>query len=777
MSSAFADVAARLAANGYRPLPIMPGTKRPGFDGWQNFAFVPGCEDRFPEHGAGLLLGDVVALDIDVDDEDASAACQAAVRDALGLGDVAEIPRRIGRHPRALLLFRCETPFGKIKSASFELRATGTKAHVEVLAQGQQCVGYGTHPDTGRSYEWTAANPLLVPRAELIAIDEAKARELVRVCEDVLEEHGDRADEQRAAITPAATDNNDRAGIGEGGRNDYLTREAGRMRRIGMSPAEVEAGLQRMNLDRCKPPLDHAEVKAIAGSVGRYDPATAEATHEWPDPQPLPLGLPPVAAFDVHLLPTSLQAWGADIVDRMRCPPDYVGVSIMASVAAVVGRKVAIRPKQHDDWTVIPNLWGFLVGRPGVLKSPAMEESLKPMKRLIAKAIEAHKGELHEYKAKSIVTKMKNDAINKAAAKTLLKNPAAIVNVAIDDDSDEGPPLHRYMTNDSTMAALGELLRQNPNGLLVHRDELVSLLRSLDQEENADARGFFLTGWNGDSSYTSDRIGRGMNLHVEAVCLSLLGSSQPARITEYVSTAVRGGAGDDGMLQRFGLMVWPDVGGEWVNVDRSPDLDALRTAHQTFDHLDTLDYRALGARRDVDHLGDEHGIPYLRLDASALDVFNEWREPLEHELRAGTLHPAIESHYAKYRKLVPALALLTHLADHGRGKVSADAVNRAIAWSTYLRTHANRVYAAATNADAVAARAIVKRIRKGDLTGSFAGWEVWRKGWALLSHRQTVADALALLVDLGYLRQQTRETNGRSATVYLVNPKIARDGE
>jgi putative DNA primase/helicase len=135
---------------------------------------------------------------------------------------------------------------------------------------------------------------------------------------------------------------------------------------------------------------------------------------------------------------------------------------------------------------------------------------------------------------------MKNDAINKAAAKTLLKNPAATVTVAADDD-DEAPPLHRYMTNDSSMAALAELLRHNPNGLLVHRDELVSLLRALDQEENAEARAFYLTAWNGDSSYTTDRIARGMNLHVEAVCLSLLGSTQPARITEYVAKNWIGG--------------------------------------------------------------------------------------------------------------------------------------------------------------------------------------------------------------------------------------------
>jgi putative DNA primase/helicase len=37
---------------------------------------------------------------------------------------------------------------------------------------------------------------------------------------------------------------------------------------------------------------------------------------------------------------------------------------------------------------------------------------------------------------------------------------------------------------------------------------------------------------------------------------------------------------------------------------------------------------------------------------------------LEKRLR-GDLHPALESHLAKYRKLVPALALICHLVDGG----------------------------------------------------------------------------------------------------------------
>jgi len=60
----FADVAAALAANGYRPVPILAGSKRPPITDWQHFEFAQGCERRFGDCGAGVLLGDVVALDI-----------------------------------------------------------------------------------------------------------------------------------------------------------------------------------------------------------------------------------------------------------------------------------------------------------------------------------------------------------------------------------------------------------------------------------------------------------------------------------------------------------------------------------------------------------------------------------------------------------------------------------------------------------------------------------------------------------------------------------------
>lgn len=540
-----------------------------------------------------------------------------------------------------------------------------------------------------------------------------------------------------------------------------------------LADAEAEGWTGQQVREKLKAALPVAEFKA------RHYQGPAEETAacaeirggEWPEPHPLPDGLHPVEAFDFDLLPATLRPWAQDICERVQCAPDFVAVGIMTGLGALIGRKLGIRPQARTDWTATANQWGLIVGRPGVLKSPALEQALAPLKRLAARAVEDFAAEIEAHRLALQVAKLRADAGTAEARKRLASNPCADVAGLLDVAEPDAPTLRRYMANDTSPAALGELLRQNPNGLLVFRDELVSLLRGLDREDQAEGRGFYLTGWNGDSPYTFDRITRGMNLHIPAVCLSLLGSTQPGRLAEYIRHAVKGGAADDGLIQRFGLLVWPDTGGDWKDVDRWPDGDAKRRAFQVFERLVELDPATVGVQQDRDHNGEPDGLPFLRFDSDALGLFLEWRTDLETRLRSGELHPALESHLAKYRKLVPGLALVLHLADGGSGPVTEAATLQALAWGEYLESHARRAYGSVSQPETAAAKAILARIRKGDLQDGFAGWQVWRPGWALLSDREQVADALRLLVDYEWLQEDRRtDTGGRPSTVYHVNP-------
>ena len=492
----------------------------------------------------------------------------------------------------------------------------------------------------------------------------------------------------------------------------------------------------------------------------------------WPVPQLFPDDLPPVPAFNFACLPGTLRPWLEDIAARMQCPPDYPAVGAVIALGSIIGRKVGIRPKRQDDWLVVPNLWGMVVGRPGLMKTPALEQSLAPLNRLAAEALAKYETEAGAYKVSAMLDVQRAKLAEKAIL-GLLKagNEDAARNRAESavEEADSAPVLRRYKVNDSTVEKLGELLNQNPNGLLLHRDELIGFLRSLDKEGREDSRAFFLEAWNGTGDFTVDRIGRG-TVRIEANTVSILGAIQPGPLSDYLRQAVRSGVGDDGLLQRFQLAVWPDTSKEWQNVDRWPDSVAKREAFAVSQYLDNL--RAADAGAD-----SADGIPFLRFCPGAQEQFDLWRADLEKALRSDCDHPAFEAHLAKYRKLVPALALILHLANRDSGPVTLAALEKSFLWANYLESHARRIYSAVLRPDAASARELAKHLQHGDLAEKFTLRETYRKGWTGIANKEDAEAATEVLCELGWIRpvQSDGPPTGRPASpTFETNPKIRK---
>jgi putative DNA primase/helicase len=503
------------------------------------------------------------------------------------------------------------------------------------------------------------------------------------------------------------------------------------------------------------------------------DPSASDDT-EWPEPRPLPVGLAPVEEFSSDFMPEALAPWIDDIANRLQCAPDYVAVAAITALGATIGRRVGIKPQMKTDWTEVPNIWGGFIGRPGLLKSPAMSEALKPIHRLEAEAAKENEVAAQAYAAGISAFKLRQQVQVTLQKEALKKNARAEINLDVGEEPKVPVPL-RYRTNDTSYEALAELLISNPSGVLVERDELVSLLRHLDRDEQAVARGFYLSGWSGMQPYTLDRIGRG-HRHVDAVCISVLGNTQPARISEYVRRANRGGAGGDGLIQRFGLLVWPDTPPDWRDVDEYPQTAARERAFSVYQRASELNLAsalALGAKQDA-----YDKIPHFRFSPEAHEDFLGWREGVERRLRSGEMSPALEGHIAKYRKLVPAIALINHLTDADQGgAISKTSLLRALAFATYLESHARRVYGSGTESELAAAQAILKHIRGGDLKDGFTARDVHRPRWAHLTDHEQVAAGLTLLVDLDYLAERQQALGpqgGRPKTTYMINPRGPR---
>lgn len=488
----------------------------------------------------------------------------------------------------------------------------------------------------------------------------------------------------------------------------------------------------------------------------------------WQDLQPLPDALPPVPNLDDEMLPKSLRPWIADIAERMQCPLEYPAIGALIALSSIVGRQIGIRPRWRDDWTVVPNLWGAIVGRPGLMKSPALNEAIKPVNALEATAREQWRTTKRDYEVQEQLREADAKATKKAIEKAMRdRDHKTARDLAIAQAYDEPTPPNRrrYITSDTTVEALGELLASNPRGILVYRDELTGWLRDLEREGRDSTRAFYLEAWNGTGGFTFDRIGRG-TIDIEAACVSILGGIQPGRLSEYLQAAINGGSGDDGLIQRFQIMVWPDMPATYRDVDRWPDGESKQAARAVFERLDGLDPEALGA--SVDH----GSIPFLRFENAAYNRFRDWRQTLEQRIRQGTEHPAFESAIAKHRSLVPTLALLFHLADSpDGGPVTDHALLMALTWCDYLEEHARRLYAPALDPALHAARELDRHICNGDLPNPFRERDVYRRNWQLLNRKAT-HEALEYLQDLGRVAGLRLEGSGRPTTSWYIHPDL-----
>ena len=497
--------------------------------------------------------------------------------------------------------------------------------------------------------------------------------------------------------------------------------------------------------------------------------------------EPLPNDTPDVPAFDPTLLPTTLRPFVTDIAERMQCPIDFPATALMVALSSVVGRQVSIRPQEKDDWSVTPNLWGLIIGPPGAMKSPPMKEVLKPVEALEKAARERYKHDLSAYEAKLKVAKQATKVADQEIKKALGEGDGRLAEEIAYKSKRETPippTRQRYVTQDTTIEKLGELLAGNPNGMLIYRDELVGWLRTLEKQGHESARAFYLEAWDGNGRFTVDRIARG-TIEIEAATVSILGSIQPGPLKAYLTGALKGGAGDDGLLQRFQLAVWPDQSKTWTPVDRKPDYEARQKAFEVFLRLSAL--QQIMAERDL-----TSSRPYLRFAPDAQAEFKEWRASLELRLRAGDDPESFESVIAKQRSLIPSLALLIHLAELPQGgAVSLSVLQKALRWAEYLEAHARRIYATTLSSETTAVHALVKKIREGDLDlvfdnyrrasgtehTAFTARDVYKNHWKDLD-RESAVKALDWLVKANWLWKQTIQTKGRPTTFYFVNPEV-----
>jgi len=532
-------------------------------------------------------------------------------------------------------------------------------------------------------------------------------------------------------------------------------------------PREEGAGLREELLETIGACAETTAVQTETAMVVKLE--------EWPVIQPLKDALRPVPAMDGGLLPGPLRPFLTDVAHRMQCPLEYVGVNAMVLMGGLMGRKMTIRPRQKDDWSVYANMWGVTIGPPSSKKSPAQAA--------IRKAVDAIEIELgEEYAAAKAAWKREVETIkiqNKAARKAASKNAEEALDTGEKfelclAELPEAPVRRRLITSDATVEKLAIMMAENPNGLTVLRDELVGWMRDMDKPGRESSRAFYLESSSGDGRFTVDRVTRD-SVFVDGLCLSILGNAVPDTFSEYISECMCGSAGGDGLVQRFQMAVWPDPPQVWESVDQYPNQYARDDAYACFRMIHALVPEDVGAQSDK-----YSPIPYLRFSDEAQAAWNEYHGDTETRARRADL-VAWQSYLGKQPPTVASLALLCHLIGGGTGPISLDATLRALAWAEFLEEHAKRIYLSGAD-EYAAAKVLLSRIKSGDVKSGTTVRDIADHAWTRLRTPDDVRTAAAKLSHLGYLkvvehRPGPGSKGGRPSVSIMVNPSLETDDE
>ena len=498
-------------------------------------------------------------------------------------------------------------------------------------------------------------------------------------------------------------------------------------------------------------PIDPSVFEGINEEVQKAYDLPQNGSSDWPDPEAIELPLPSVESITKEMLPEPFQEWLVDISERLQVPLEFVAAPAILMISSIIGSRCTIRPKRNDDWVVVPNLWGGVVGSPSVLKTPSLAEATRYLKKLEAQSVTNFEIEKLEYTVEKEAISVEVEATKQRLKKAFKDGDDTEILKAklkeLKESEPEEPFLKRYRTNDVTMEKLADLLMQNPDGIMVFRDELMGLLASFEKDGHEGARTFYLEGWTGNGSYNLDRIQRGTQF-IKKICISVIGGIQPQKLESYLRKIISGE--NDGLLQRFQLLVYPDEPKTAKYVDRQPNYQERERAEWIMKKIAEADFLQDYGALSNKYGGDNH---YLQFSEEAQELFIPWYTALnERLLNDEELLPIMKEHLGKYRSLMPSLALIFHcinIADgeEVQGGISVHATNQAIQWCKVLETHANRIYNGLGNAAHSATIALSKKILTKKLTGEFSAREVAQKGWSGLDRTAIVEKAIGDLME------------------------------
>ncbi|HEY1380566.1 MAG TPA: DUF3987 domain-containing protein, partial [Gemmataceae bacterium] len=354
--------------------------------------------------------------------------------------------------------------------------------------------------------------------------------------------------------------------------------------------------------------------------------------------------------FPVEVLPRVVRTFVAEVAADMQCDPVAVALPVLSVLGGAIGTKRQVCLKQGKaGWYETPVVWTAAVAPSGMMKTPPWKLAMRPVRDIEEALREDNKLALEQWE----------DDCEKAEKKNKKKPPK--------------PKDRQLMISDVTIESAAIIVSENPDGVLLCRDELSGWVESMGQYKTGKSSSD-LSSWlsTHDAGFISvNRKSSGDSIYVPRAAVSITGTIQPGVLQSIMTRRHR----SSGLLARLVLAEMEPVEDlAWSNVSAVRD--------------DTYDaYTALV--KDLYHL-PEFVSP---LTAEADRVWGAYwapaRKAAEHAGGdIGAMRSKMIAFTARY-----ALIHNTAANPRDRSAVGAESIRAAITLSEWFRREQERLYA------------------------------------------------------------------------------------
>lgn len=248
--------------------------------------------------------------------------------------------------------------------------------------------------------------------------------------------------------------------------------------------------------------------------------------------------------FPLDVFPVEIQNYILECNRTLNSSIDYMGSSFLWLLSVIIGNSIKIQVK--TGWIESVNIWLAMVGKPGVGKTPNIENVIFPLHK-------ANNTEIKNYIKKHQAYEKYRELDKKEKERV---------------EEQKEPKKTQFIANDITLEALIDLHSENKNAVGVFKDELAGWLKDMNKYRAGSDLEFWLSSWSNKGVSLNRRTSK--NAFIESPIIPVLGGVQPGILNQFFSSENK----DNGFVDRM-LTCFPDVDIDYFN-EQEMDEDLLQ---------------------------------------------------------------------------------------------------------------------------------------------------------------------------------------------------------